>query len=88
MEKRSLALDNFSVRREDFEEAGGFLWTWKRIFNKELFENEGVWISARLLAGNFSQLLISAFVVTYGIAFTRYVVEEWRQGKEDPSRYL
>ena len=42
----------------------------------------------RLLAGNFAQLLISAFVLTYGIAFTRLVVEEWQKGKEDPSRYL
>lgn len=79
---------NFSVRGEEFEEAGGFLWTWTRLFNKDLFQQEGVWISARLLAGNFAQLLISAFVLTYGIAFTRYIIEEWQKGKQDPSRFL
>lgn len=79
---------NFSVRGEDYEEAGGFVWTWKRMFSKDLFEKDGVWISARLLAGNFAQLLISAFLLTYGIAFTRVVVEEWQKGNADPARYL
>jgi hypothetical protein len=40
------------------------------------------------LAGNFAQLLISAFVLTYGIYFTGLVVEEWQKGKEEPARYL
>jgi hypothetical protein len=40
------------------------------------------------LAGNFAQLLISAFVLTYGIAFASLVVEEWQKGRENPSRYL
>lgn len=79
---------NFSVRGEQWEEAGGFLWTWKRLFSKDLFQKEGVWISARLVAGNFSQLLISAFVLTYGIAFTGKAVDEWEQGNADPARYL
>jgi len=79
---------NFSICGEEFEDAGGFLWTWKGLYNKDLFCKEGIWISARLLAGNFAQLLISAFVLTYGIAFTRYVVEEWEKGLANPSRYL
>jgi hypothetical protein len=84
----SAGILNFSVRGEEFEEVGGFLWTWKRLFNKDLFEKDGIWISARLLAGNFAQLLISAFVLTYGIYFTGLVVEEWQKGKEEPARYL
>ncbi len=38
---------NFSVHDQEFEEAGSFLWTWKRMFNKDLFVKHGIWISAR-----------------------------------------
>lgn len=54
---------NFSVKGEIFEEAGGFLWTYKRMFNRDFFNKEGVWISARLLSGNLAQLLIADFVL-------------------------
>ena len=43
---------NFSVRGEEYEEAGGFLWTWKRLFNKDLFKKDGIWISARYVHEN------------------------------------
>jgi hypothetical protein len=45
----SAGILNFSVRGEEFEEVGGFLWTWKRLFNKDLFEKDGIWISARFV---------------------------------------
>jgi hypothetical protein len=48
----SAGILNFSVRGEEFEEVGGFLWTWKRLFNKDLFEKDGIWISARFVREN------------------------------------
>lgn len=51
--------------------AGGFCWTWASIYNGELFNREGIWLSTRLLSSNIAQFIVSAFILTTGINFTK-----------------
>jgi len=45
------ALINFSALERRYESAGGFRWTWIRIFDGRLLEEEGISISSRVWAG-------------------------------------
>ena len=67
----------FSRAGKKFKEAGGFLWTWRRIFSGEAFRKEGIWLSARLLASNMAQFIVSLFVLIAGIGFTQRVNEHY-----------
>jgi hypothetical protein len=60
----------FSKHGNRFREEGGFLWTWTKLFNDELMTREGIWFSARLLASNISQYIVSVFVLLAGLALT------------------
>mmetsp|Transcript_18286 Transcript_18286/g.33150 ORF Transcript_18286/g.33150 Transcript_18286/m.33150 type:complete len:1010 (-) Transcript_18286:165-3194(-) len=83
------ALVNFSVRGSgELEDVGGFVWTWKKIFNGTLFSQDGVWLSGRVLAANFAQLSITAFILTFGISLTQTVVDEWENTVNDPLQFL
>jgi hypothetical protein len=53
---------NFVVHQLDSERCGGFLWTWKRIWNTELFADEGVWIQSRLYVIQVAQFFITLFL--------------------------
>lgn len=63
-------LISFSKHGNRFREEGGFFWTYFRVFNNELITREGIWFSARLLASNISQYIVSVFVLLAGIALT------------------
>lgn len=67
----------FSRAGKKYQDAGGFLWTWKRIFSGELFRQEGLWLSARLLASNMSQFIVSLFVLIAGIRLTQRVSDNY-----------
>jgi hypothetical protein len=54
----------------EYERVGGFYWTWKKIYNRELFKNEGVWMSGRLLGINFTQFGLAFLVLGAGIYIT------------------
>jgi hypothetical protein len=83
------ALVNFSVRGcGELEDVGGFVWTWTKIFNGTLFSQDGVWLSGRVLAANFAQLAISAFILTFGISVTQTVVNEWENAVNEPLLFL
>jgi len=70
--KALLAFDKLSKRTET---VGGFLWTWKQVLSGEIFTTEGTWLSGRLLAGNLSQLLISVFILIFGICYTNNIAQ-------------
>lgn len=61
---------SFSKHGKHFREEGGYRWTWKRVFNNELLNREGIWFSTRLLASNISQYTVSVFVLLAGIGLT------------------
>jgi len=75
------ALLVFSKTQEVLQPVGGFVWTWKRIFNKELLRKEGIWIPARFLAGNVAMVIVSVFVLMSGMNLTNQVVHNF--GKEN-----
>lgn len=57
--------------------AGGFSWTWKRIYDGTLFCEEGIWLSARLLASNVAQFIVVIFVLIAGIQVVRRIEENY-----------
>jgi len=64
------AMDNYVQRGESYSNAGGFLWTWKRILNGSLFYEEGVWIHSRLVwvqAGKVLVGVIAAWALYWSI---------------------
>lgn len=69
------------------EDAGGFLWVWSRILGGTLLEEEGIWISARVLAGNLGQLFLCVFILMAGGYYTNYVTELWRKGLAENGEY-
>ena len=60
------ALLAYAKLGEKSEHIGGFKWVWDQIWTGDLFRKEGVWLSARLLAGNTSIILASIWVLTSG----------------------
>mmetsp|Transcript_53181 Transcript_53181/g.159171 ORF Transcript_53181/g.159171 Transcript_53181/m.159171 type:complete len:1076 (-) Transcript_53181:971-4198(-) len=73
-------LVNYSLHENCVEQAGGFIWTWSRLISGELFSVEGVWISARLWAGNLAQVFLSLFIIAFGVFTTNKLVDKWREG--------
>jgi hypothetical protein len=57
---------NYVLRGESFEDCGGLFWTWKRVLSGALFDEEGIWIMARLIIIQTAQFLFFA-IFTYGL---------------------
>lgn len=53
------------VQTDRNEEVGGLLWTWKKILNGSLAQEEGVWIHSRLLACTMAQAIIVSTMTTF-----------------------
>lgn len=60
-----------------FVPAGGFTWTWRRIYDGSLFKEEGIWLTARLIASNAAQFIVSVFVLIAGIQLTMRIEENY-----------
>lgn len=74
----------FEKQGKVYAPAGGFVWTWKRIFDGSLYKDEGIWLSARLVASNAAQFIVTLFVLIAGIQLTKrisdnYDIEEARR---------
>jgi len=63
----SNALIAFTQLREKSEEIGSVLWTYKKIITKGLYIEEGIQLHARLLATLTCQIMVAAFILTYGL---------------------
>ena len=57
------ALLAFESTRNDREEVGGILWAFKNMWNGKIFDEEGVWLHARLIASNLSQYFVAALFI-------------------------
>lgn len=53
-----LALAEFSKRDGIFKYIGGIGWTWRRILSGDLFSQDGIWISSRMVTGTFALILL------------------------------
>jgi len=58
------AIQNFVLNGEHEEQCGGFIWTWKRIFTKELTRKDGIWLHSRLAIGQMGQIISLGLYVT------------------------
>jgi hypothetical protein len=56
---------------------GGFAWAWKLYFSKDLMQTQGIWIGARLLASNYSQMTLCLFVALVSVSATLYLKNHW-----------
>ena len=56
----------FDSTINDREEIGGILWTFQNMWNGKIFDEEGVWLHARLIASNLSQLFVALFFLILG----------------------
>lgn len=54
---------------------------WKRFFSGDLFEIDGIQISARLLAINAVQVAMSVLIILVGAKVTRFAVAAWEEGR-------
>jgi hypothetical protein len=45
------------------------LWAWKRIWDGTIFSQEGIWLNSRLLACNFSQVMIFGLLIFFTRVF-------------------
>jgi hypothetical protein len=82
------ALLNFAEQPPKYAETGGFFWTWRMIFSRDLFRREGINFSGRLLSINFTQLSVTAFVLIGGIVITWIAADEFQQKKDEIREFL
>lgn len=66
--QQDTAMKNFVLYGRQNENAGGFLWTWRRLLSRSLFEEEGLWIHSRLYVIQFGQIVFSGLFVGILIA--------------------
>jgi len=71
------ALLNFTKQSYKTETSGGFVWSWKQFISGSLVFKEGIWIHTRMLAANFSQILIIVITVYTGILILEIVIKEF-----------
>lgn len=66
------------------------MWTWEKIFNGELFHQEGIWLSARLVSSNVAQFIVTIFVLVAGIRLSQTASEEYSkdQAKTTAAEYI
>ena len=59
------ALLTYGKTSNDQEEVGGFLYMYKRVWNGKLFDEDGVWLSNRMIQGMISQFAICLWLVPF-----------------------
>lgn len=60
------------------ERIGGFVWTWSRIWNGDLFKKEGFWFSGRLVSINVAQFFLSIFILAGGLIITVLLTRDYQ----------
>jgi hypothetical protein len=71
------ALKVYSRLGREFETVGGFFWTWRSVYDKTIFNTEGVWLSVRLLSSNFTQYIACIYILWSGIVFTINTMKDY-----------
>jgi hypothetical protein len=67
--KETSILERFLLLPKKFETVGGVIWAWKKIWNGSMFVEEGIWMNARLLACNFSQVTVFGILIFFTRVF-------------------
>ena len=72
------ALKNYAQSWKKHVRVGGFWWAWQRIAgHKQLFARDGIWLPARMLAGNIAQYIVVVYTLFGGIALTTHVLDNF-----------
>lgn len=72
------ALANYATSGKKFVECGGLRWSMSRILGSDItFEREGIWLPARMLAGNIAQIFVVFWVLLGGIRLTDRVITDF-----------
>jgi len=79
------ALLAFESTRNDREQIGGILWALKNMWNGKIFDEEGVWLHARLIASNLSQYFVAAFFIILVPVIWVLILEEEEPVSEPPT---
>ena len=72
-------LHGYARLEQRTEEIGGFMFTWKRIFAETLFDEDGIWFSARLISNNMTQFVVAVFVVIAGVTLTQTTINDYNK---------
>lgn len=51
------ALLSFTKMENETEETGGFIWTWKRMWNGRLYREDGIWLNNRMVNAVFTKIV-------------------------------
>ncbi|VEU37742.1 unnamed protein product [Pseudo-nitzschia multistriata] len=71
-------LSAYSLHGTRYVKAGGLFWCWQKFRDQTIFEEEGMFYSARLIASNLSQWFVSFFVLVVGSNFFVATVNNWK----------
>ena len=77
-----VVMKNFVLYGNQQEKAGGILWTWKRILTRTIFEEEGIWISTRLVIIQTGQIIVSAIFIGVLIARTPVLADNAQRARD------
>ncbi|GKY96209.1 hypothetical protein MPSEU_000580800 [Mayamaea pseudoterrestris] len=66
---------NFVLRGCGDEPAGGFLWTAKKIYSRQLFDTEGLWIPTRILVFQTAQVVLGILLGFGSFTFTERLAQ-------------
>lgn len=72
-------LSAYANHGTQYETCGGFFWLVRKILDKTIYSEEGVWYSTRLLAGNMAQFIIALFILLFGINMAQYINNNFTQ---------
>lgn len=70
------ALLNFSIHPEETEKVGGVWWAWKRVWDRSIFQDEGVWLHSRIVACTMAQLFICILLIVFWLVLFRAALAE------------
>jgi len=69
------ALLNYQIKPNEIETVGGLLWAWRSVWNRSIFENEGVWLHSRLVACTLAQFFIFLLLIVFWVILFRAALD-------------
>lgn len=69
------ALLNFQIKSEETETVGGVVWAWKAVWNRSIFEEEGIWIHSRIVACTVAQFFICILLIVFWVYLFRAALD-------------
>ncbi|GKY91070.1 hypothetical protein MPSEU_000079800 [Mayamaea pseudoterrestris] len=71
-------LGEFAKTSRKYRTVGGFVWTWKHLWNNTAYRNDGIWLSTRMISSNIAQWIVSMYVLFRGVKLTKRVASDYQ----------